>query len=184
MGAVALAIAACSAATELAIGSHQMKLPPGVVVQQSTGLGVDGFDQDHSVRVILQGDSGVVGSLRTLLEPFDPVEGVAVELVESEYYDPQLASELDPKIFTLTDEPTIKGLSGYASAGRYPLRWYFYPDGRRAIFCAVEDAKSDRTVCTKENYRDGFVSMYRFMLKNHAQIEDIDRQLSSLLEAS
>lgn len=175
-------VAACSSGSVLKIGNSELIVPDGIVVQRSSEADPGPFDRDYTVELLLRGETESTRKLLALLEPFDPSEGVAVELTDSQFYHPQQIGELDMQVFAPANDPAIDDLRGFRSENRFPLRIYFYPDGRRALFCAMEGRQYDVPVCTKENYYDDFVLQYRFLLRNHAQIPSIDRELADLLD--
>jgi hypothetical protein len=174
-------VAACSSGSVLKIGNSELIVPEGIVVQRSSEVDPGPFDRDYSVQLLLRGETEPVRKLRALLEPFDPFEGVAVELTDSQFYHPAQIGDLDMQMFAPANDPVIDNLRGFKSTNRFPLRRYFYPDGRRALSCSMQGEKNDVPVCTKENYFDGFVMQYRFLLRNHAQLPSIDRELADLL---
>lgn len=172
-----LLLASCGTREAFEIGDQKISLPKGVEVVGPDRSVSAHFDQDVAVRLVLSAEAeGVLGNIRDLLEPFDPFQGPAIDVMDIRHMHPERVENLDIAVFV--PEAERYGLSSFLMNGRRPIRKYFYPDGRNAAFCAVE---AGNMVCQKTNYYNTVAVQYRLSHKNFGMIHEIDQAIAKFV---
>lgn len=172
-----LLLASCGTREAFEIGDQKISLPKGVEVVGPDRSVSAHFDQDVGVRLVLNAEAeGVLGSIRDHLEPFDPFQGPAIDVMEIRYITPERVENLDTTMFV--PEAEMYGLSGFGWREKMIMLKYFYPDGRLAAFCADRDSG---VICTKTNYYEKIAVQYQFSHSNFGLINEIDQAIEDFM---